>query len=99
MDFIGLAVQIISGAVGGNAAGTLSKQGMGPVLNSVLGGVGGVVLGQVLAAVTGDQSLSQAGAEGSLDLPVIISSVIGGGAGGAVLTWVVGFVKSKMQPH
>ncbi|MHA6194793.1 hypothetical protein ACX3YG_10525 [Pseudomonas wadenswilerensis] len=97
MDFISLAIQIISGAVGGNAAGSMSKQGMGPVLNSVLGGVGGVVLGQVLAALTGDQSLAQAGTDGSLDLPAILSSVIGGGAGGAVLTWVIGFIKNKMQ--
>ncbi len=99
MDFIGLIIQIISGAVGGNAAGGLSKQSLGPLLNSVLGGVGGVVLGQVLAALSGDQSLAQPGTDGSLDLPAILSSVIGGGAGGAVLTWVVGFIKNKMQPH
>lgn len=98
MDIISLVVQIISGMVGGNAAG-LSKEGMGPLLNSILGGFGGVVVGQVLAHLTGDQSLAQAGAQGSLDIPAIISSVIGGGAGGAVLTWVVGFIKSKMQAH
>ncbi|MDR0280737.1 MAG: hypothetical protein LBJ37_22940 [Paucimonas sp.] len=94
-----MAIQIISGAIGGNAAGGLSKQGMGPLLNSVLGGVGGVVLGQVLGALTGDPALAQAGTEGSLDLAAIISSLVGGGAGGAVLTWLVGFIKSKMQPH
>ncbi|MFJ4374613.1 hypothetical protein ACIP1T_18660 [Pseudomonas japonica] len=98
MDIISLAVQVISGVVGGNAAG-MTKHGLGPLLNSILGGVGGVVVGQILATLTGDQSLAQAGAEGSLDLPAIISSVIGGGAGGAVLTWVVGFIKSKMQAH
>lgn len=98
MEIISLVVQIISGVVGGNAAG-LSKEGMGPLLNTILGGVGGVLVGQLLAHLTGDQSLAQAGAEGSLDLPAIISSVIGGGAGGAVLTWVVGFIKGKMQAH
>jgi len=99
MDMVSLVVQIISGVAGGNVAGGLSKQGMGAVLNSIVGGVGGVVVGQILAALTGDQSLGQAGGDGSLDIPAIISSVIGGGAGGAVLTWVAGFIKSKLQAH
>ena len=41
--FITLIIQIISGAVGGNLAG-LSKQGLGSGLNTVVGGVGGLVL-------------------------------------------------------
>lgn len=98
MDIISLIIQIISGVVGGNAAG-MSKQGMGPLLNSILGGVGGVVLGQILASFTGDQSLAHAGTAGTLDLPAIISSVVGGGAGGAVLTFIVGLIKNKLQPH
>ncbi|MFW3894598.1 hypothetical protein [Pseudomonas putida] len=98
MDLITLIIQIFSGVIGGNVAG-LSKEGMGPTLNSVAGAIGGVLLGQVLAHLTGDQSLAEAGAAGTLDIPAIISSVIGGGAGGAVLTWVAGFIKSKMQAH
>ena len=61
MDIVSLIVQIVSGMVGGNAAG-MSKEGMGLLLNSTLGGVGGVVVGQILAHLTGDQSLAQAGA-------------------------------------
>ncbi|PWB33972.1 hypothetical protein DCO48_08310 [Pseudomonas sp. SDI] len=94
MDIVTLIVQIISGVVGGNAAG-LSKQGMGPLLNSIFGGVGGVILGQVLAALTGEPGAVAAG--GGLDLPALISSVAGGGVGGALLTFVAGFIKSKMQ--
>lgn len=92
MDIVSLAVQIISGVIGGNAAG-MSKQSLGPMLNSVVGGVGGVVLGQILAAVTGDASVVAAG---GLDLPALLSSIVGGGVGGAVLTFVIGFIKSKM---
>lgn len=98
MDIISLVIQIISGVVGGNAAG-MNKQGMGPLLNSILGGVGGVVLGQILSHFTGDPALAEAGASGTLDLAAIISSIVGGGAGGAILTFVIGLIKKKQQSH
>lgn len=95
MDIVSLVIQIISGVVGGNAAG-MSKQSMGPLLNSIFGGVGGVIVGQILAAITGEPGTAVVGG-GSLDMAAIISSIVGGGAGGAVLTFVAGFIKSKMQ--
>ncbi|MFV0925909.1 hypothetical protein [Pseudomonas palmensis] len=95
MDIVSLVIQVISGVVGGNAAG-MSKQSMGPLLNSIFGGVGGVIMGQILAAITGEPGATM-GAGGSLDMAAIISSIVGGGAGGAVLTFVAGFIKSKMQ--
>lgn len=95
MDIVSLVIQIISGVVGGNAAG-MSKQSMGPLLNSVFGGVGGVIVGQILAVMTGEPSPVIVGG-GSLDMAAIVSSIVGGGAGGAVLTFVAGFIKSKMQ--
>ena len=96
MDIVSLVVQIIAGVVGGNAVG-MSKQSMGPGLNSVVGGIGGVVLGQIIAAITGEPGAATAG--GGLDLPALISSIIGGGAGGAVLTFIIGLIKSKMHPQ
>ncbi|TDF81892.1 hypothetical protein [Pseudomonas sp. H9] len=96
MDIVSLVVQIIAGVIGGNAVG-MSKQGMGPGLNSVVGGIGGVVLGQIIAAITGQPGAAAAG--GGLDLPALISSIIGGGAGGAVLTFIIGLIKSKMHPQ
>ncbi|WP_236176317.1 hypothetical protein [Pseudomonas qingdaonensis] len=95
MDIVSLVIQVISGVVGGNAAG-MSKQRMGPLLNSIFGGVGGVIVGQIRAAITGEPGAAM-GAGGSLDMAAIISSIVGGGAGGAVLTFVAGFIKSKMQ--
>ncbi len=86
---ISLLVQIISGAVGGNLAG-MTKQSLGTGLNTFLGGVGGLVLGQIVSALTGTP-----GGE-ALDVAAVGSNIVGGGVGGLVLTWVVGFIKSKM---
>ena len=87
--FISLLVQIISGAVGGNLAG-MTKQSLGTGLNTMLGGVDGLVLGQIVTALTG-----ASGGE-ALDVAAVGSNIVGGGVGGLVLTWVVGFIKSKM---
>lgn len=87
--FISLLVQIISGAIGGNLAG-MTKQSLGTGLNTLLGGVGGLVLGQIVSALTGTP-----GGE-ALDVAAVGSNIVGGGVGGLVLTWVIGFIKSKM---
>ena len=86
---ISLLVQIISGAVGGNLAG-MTKQSLGTGLNTFLGGVGGLVLGQLVSALTGTS-----GGE-AMDVATVGSNIVGGGVGGLVLTWVVGFIKNKM---
>lgn len=86
---ISLLVQIISGAVGGNLAG-MTKQSLGTGLNTFIGGVGGLILGQILALFTGTS-----GSE-ALDVAAVGSNIVGGGVGGLVLTWLVGFIKQKM---
>jgi len=49
MDIVGLIVQLISGALGGNVAGALLKQfSLGPVGNSIVGIIGGGLGGQLL---------------------------------------------------
>lgn len=86
---IGLLVQIISGAIGGNLAG-LSKLGMGTGLNTMIGGIGGVVLAQIVGAVTGVPP------GGALDVAVVGSNIVGGGVGGLVLTFIVGWLKTRL---
>ncbi len=86
---INLLVQIISGAVGGNLAG-MTKQSLGSGLNTFIGGVGGLVLGQIVTALTGTPGTE------ALDVAALGSNIVGGGIGGLVLTWVVGFIKQKM---
>src|SRR5450830_266967 len=87
--FISLLVQIISGAVGGNLAG-MTKQSLGTGLNTLIGAVGGLVLGQLVSALTGTP-----GGE-ALDVAAVGSNIVGSGVGGLVLTWVIGFIKSKL---
>jgi hypothetical protein len=49
MDLTGLLVQAVSGAVGGNVSGAVNKPGsLGPLVNTVLGAIGGIGGGQVL---------------------------------------------------
>lgn len=98
MDIVGLIIQLIAGAVGGNVAGRANtKFNMGGAGNSIVGAIGGVVLGQIIerltgGAVTADQA---AAATQSMDIAGIISSLIGGGAGGAVLSAIVGALKNR----
>ncbi|MGY2273478.1 MULTISPECIES: hypothetical protein [Pseudomonas] len=87
--FISLLVQIISGAIGGNLAGAI-KPNMSAGLNSLVGGVGGLVLGQILAAIFGTTGGD------ALNVAALGSNIVGGGVGGLVLTFIVGFIKQKM---
>lgn len=78
-------VSLISGGVGGNVAGFLNKsRSLGPMLNTILGAVGGVAGGQLLPQVIeGFQGLSTGGNAG-------LSAVVG-----LVLPLVVSFFKKK----
>ncbi len=90
---LGLIIQLISGAVGGNIAGSLMKNAdLGPVLNSVVGIIGGGLGGQLLALL----GVGGAEAAGSLDIASVITQVAGGGVGGAVLLAIVGLIKNAM---
>ncbi len=86
---IQVLVQIISGALGGNVAG-MTKQSLGTGLNTFLGGVGGLILGQIVAYFTGTSGGD------ALDVTAVGGNILGGGIGGLVLTWVIGFLKQKM---
>jgi len=87
---IGLIIQLISGAVGGNVAGALLKNlSLGTAGNSIAGIIGGGIGGQLLGML----GAGGAAAAGGLDLAGIISSIAGGGVGGGVLMAIVGLLK------
>ncbi len=92
MEVVPLLVSLISGAVGGNLAGSIFKDiSLGTVGNSVAGILGGGIGGQILAALLGIS------AGGGMDLAGILGNVASSGAGGAVLLAVVGIIKKMMS--
>ena len=75
-------IQLITGAVGGNLAGTvLKKFSLGTIWNSVVGILGGGFGSQVL---------------GGLLSSGLVGDIASGGIGGAVLTVVIGVVKNQL---
>jgi hypothetical protein len=87
MNLTALLLQLIAGALGGYAAGNVSKEmNLGKIGNSVAGALGGGVGGQILFAILG--------LSGSLQ---IVSALITGGVSGGLATLLVGFLKSKIS--
>ncbi len=91
-----LVIGLISGALGGNAAGALlRKLDQGTLINSAAGIVGGGLGGQILSMLGGG-GMAEAAAGRGLDPGAILSQVAGGGVGGGVLLGVVGMLGSAM---
>ena len=86
-----LIIQLISGAVGGNVAGSLMKQfSLGTAGNSIAGILGGGIGGQLLGM------LGMATGSGGMDLGSIIGSLASGGVGGGVLMAIIGVIKNAL---
>ncbi|MBN1466924.1 hypothetical protein JXA02_14315 [candidate division KSB1 bacterium] len=85
---VALIIQLVSGAVGGNLAGSLLKKvSLGTLWNSVVGILGGGLGGQLL----------NLGQGGSLDLGTIIGNIASSGVGGGILMIIVGLIKNAMK--
>jgi uncharacterized membrane protein YeaQ/YmgE (transglycosylase-associated protein family) len=98
MDITSLIIQLITGAIGGNAAGAVMKdKSLGTLGNSIAGVVGGIGAGQILDRILGaapqvaDAAAGAAAAGGGIG--AIIQDVAGGGIGGAIVMIVVGIIK------
>jgi hypothetical protein len=101
-SIVGIIVQLLAGAVGGQAAGAAIKShSLGTSGNCIAGAIGGLILTQVLGAlgigVPDAATLDPATAGGALDMSALIAQVVGGGAGGAMLTIVAGVVRGVIQ--
>jgi uncharacterized membrane protein YeaQ/YmgE (transglycosylase-associated protein family) len=96
MNLVGLIIQLISGAVGGNVAGSVLKQyDLGALGNSLAGIVGGGIGGQLLTMLLGGGAA--AAASGNLDIGSIVTQVLGGGVGGGVLMAIIGMIRQAMS--
>ena len=93
---IGLIIQLISGAVGGNIAGAALKQyNLGTIGNSIAGVIGGGVGAQIIGALLGGGTGAEAAA-GGLDIGSIIGQIVSDGVGGGILMVIVGLIKQAM---
>ena len=91
---INLLVQLISGAVGGNAAGKINKGfDLGTLVNSIVGALGGVGGGYLLSTLLPNLISTAEGA--GFDVASIASQAVGGGIAGLVLTAIIGAIKNK----
>lgn len=94
MDFTQILIQLVSGAIGGNAAGAAAKQiSLGPLGNTIAGALGGGVGGQLLGSLLG---LGTTAAASGLDVNAIVQGFATGGISGALTALVLGFLKSKL---
>ena len=90
-EYLPLIIQLISGAVGGNIAGSLLKNAsLGKVGNSILGILGGGLGGYLL-------NYLGIGTSGGMDLSGILGSIGGGGVGGGVLMAIIGLIKNAIS--
>ncbi len=86
-----IIIQLISGAVGGNAAGAAMKnQSLGTLGNSIAGIIGGGLGGQLLTL------LGVIAGGGGMNATAVAGDVASGGAGGAALMAIVGIIKSAL---
>jgi hypothetical protein len=92
-SLLSVIIQLVSGAVGGNLAGSILKKfSLGTAGNSIVGILGGGLGGQLLNLL-GVASSSG----GGTGIGQIIGSIAGGGVGGGILLAIIGWIKSAMK--
>ena len=98
MDWIGIIVQLIAGAVGGFGTGKAVKRvdlgDVGNAISGAIGGVGGTWLAGLIPGLSG--MLTSAAAGGGVDIGVLVAQAVAGLVGGGVLTGIVGAIKNSM---
>jgi uncharacterized membrane protein YeaQ/YmgE (transglycosylase-associated protein family) len=89
MDWVGLIISLISGAVGGNVAGAIMKdKSLGTAGNSLAGIVGGGIVGAILQAL-GIGAPAAGATAGAVNITSILGNLIGGGVGGGGLLAII----------
>jgi hypothetical protein len=91
-----LIASVVAGALGGAGTGKASpKFDLGMIGNLVAGAVGGGVLGQIVMILM--PAVTAAAQGGDLSVGGIVTQVISGGAGGALLTAIIGAIMNRRR--
>jgi hypothetical protein len=89
-----ILINLIAGAIGGVGTGKSSPTfDLGMIGNIISGLIGGGVLGQIVNLLL--PAITAAAQSGDLSVQGIISQVVAGGAGGAILTAIIGSIKNR----
>ena len=89
-----LLINLIAGALGGVGAGKSSPTfDLGMIGNVIAGLVGGGLLGQIVSLLM--PAVMAAAQSGNLSVSGVVSQAIAGGAGGAILTAIIGAIKNR----
>ena len=92
MDATSLIIDLIGGAIGGNAAGAaMPDKSLGTLGNTITGIVGGGLGGQILQALVPALFSS-----GGSDLGGIVGNIAGSGVGGGLLMIIVSLLKNAL---
>ena len=89
-----ILINLVAGALGGLGAGKSSSTfDLGTAGNIISGLVGGGLLGQIVTLLL--PSVLAAAQSGNMSVSGIVSHVVAGGAGGAILTAIIGAIKNR----
>ena len=89
-----ILINLVTGALGGAGAGKASPQfDLGMIGNLIAGAIGGGVLGQIVTLAW--PSVVAAAQSGNFSVGGVISQIVAGGAGGAILTAIIGAIKNR----
>jgi hypothetical protein len=94
---INLILQIVAGALGGNAAGGFLKNNnidLSPLAKTITGAAGGGIGGTILQGLI--PALNSAASSGGVDVGVMLGNFVGGGVTGAIVTVLYGILKSGL---
>jgi hypothetical protein len=94
IDMEQILINLVAGALGGVGAGKSSPTfDLGTAGNIISGLVGGGLLGQIATLLL--PSVMAAAQSGNFSVSGIVSQAVAGGAGGAILTAIIGAIKNR----
>jgi len=95
--FLNLVIQIMAGAVGGNAVASLLRHfNLGPLGNSIAGMIGGALGGQILNEfLTGSAGVVSSSA--ALEFGSLLTQIVGGAVGGGLLTAIAALIRQAAR--